>query len=476
MLTIRTRLLLTLAIIVLAVLTSAAQQPASGSGPAPARGAVIDNVVCLDHPDQSYALYLPSQYSPDRRWPIIYAFDPFARGKVPVELYKDAAEKYGYIVVGSNNAKNGPSAPEMQAAQAIWQDTHRRFAINKDRVYVTGLSGAARFATSFALYCYTCGIAGVIAHGAGYPVNEAAHPANERFLYYAAVGDEDFNLPELLALRKKKEEQHAAFKVKIYPGPHQWAPKDVVEDAVAWLELKAMQGGTEKPNPEFIHAQLEKTRAEAAAAEQQGRTMDQFYALRSLVEDFKGLENVAPLDSELAALKSSKALKKAEHEEGQEIDRQRTLTSDAAAELGELGQLPASEQSKVRLQLESIFSDLRRQAKSSDRERKVYLRAFNQLWIQGIEAGQDDFRNNQVGPAAAYFDLMAEVAPDQAWPLVLLAETRVRAGNRKAALKAIEEAVKRGLKRADTLTRNPELAPLASDPEFQKIVQSLQGS
>src|SRR5690349_15033911 len=80
------------------------------------RGKIV-NITCAPDPSQSYALYLPSNYSPDRRWPIIYAFDPFARGTVPVELYKRAAEKYGYIVAGSNNAKNGPGSLEMAAAQ-----------------------------------------------------------------------------------------------------------------------------------------------------------------------------------------------------------------------------------------------------------------------------------------------------------------------------------------------------------------------
>jgi len=68
------------------------------------RGAVIPKVTCLADSTQSYSLYLPSNYSPDRRWPIIYAFDPFARGKVPVDLYKDAAEKFGYIVVAAQLA------------------------------------------------------------------------------------------------------------------------------------------------------------------------------------------------------------------------------------------------------------------------------------------------------------------------------------------------------------------------------------
>src|SRR5512136_1930041 len=62
-------------------------------------GEVIEQVACLDDPSQSYALFLPSAYSRDRNWPILYAFDPLARGRVPVELFSRAAERLGVIVV-----------------------------------------------------------------------------------------------------------------------------------------------------------------------------------------------------------------------------------------------------------------------------------------------------------------------------------------------------------------------------------------
>ena len=44
------------------------------------RGRVIDRVACKSSVTQSYALYLPSAYSPDRTWPVLYAFDAGARG------------------------------------------------------------------------------------------------------------------------------------------------------------------------------------------------------------------------------------------------------------------------------------------------------------------------------------------------------------------------------------------------------------
>lgn len=436
------------------------------------RGKVIPKVTCLADPTQSYALYLPSNYSPDRHWPVIYAFDPFARGKVPVDLYKDAAEKFGYILVGSNNARNGPGADEMAAAEADWADTHRRLMIDKERVYTTGLSGGARFATSFALYCYTCSVAGVIAHGATYPVKQGM-PANDHFLYYVAIGDQDFNFPEVASLREQKEAKRAEFKVKVYPGPHQWAPPDVVEDAIEWLELKAMQAGKEKTNSAFVQQQLAKTQAEASQAQQKGDVLTQFYAVRSLAFDFKGLVDVSRFQEELEALKKSKSLKQARREENQQLDKQNSLTASASADIAQLGQIGPEQVSLAKQRVISVFSDLHRQAKSDSRNHDVYVRAINQLYIQGIEDGQQEFRNSEFPHAADYFELMADVAQDQSWPLLLLAETRVRMGNKKTALKALEAAAKRGIKSADSLTKDPELAPLSSEPAFQKIVQSI---
>jgi hypothetical protein len=463
-------------ILLAAAITASGQQtPAAADFDAQAvRGTVVSVLTCLDDPTQSYAVYLPSNYTPDRAWPIIYAFDPFARGKTAVDVYKDAAEKYGYIVVGSNNSKNGPSALQLGAAQAVWLDTHRRFAIDKNRVYTTGLSGGARVATSFALYCYTCAVAGVIAHGAGYPVMQSQkQPANDHFVYYAIVGDADLNYPEIMALREKKDEAGAACKVKIYPGPHQWAPPEIVESAVQWLELKAMQSGTEKADSVFVRKMFEATQADAAQAEQGGDTLSQYYALRSLVQDFKGLEDTTPFAGKLAQVKSSKALKRAEHKLEDEIALQTSLTATAASELAQFGVVEPDAQGGLAQHVASVMTDLRRRANSNGGDHAVYARAFSQLWIQGLEAGQDAFRENRLSQAAAYFRLMADASPDQAWPLLLLAEASVRAGNKKTALKAIEQAVQRGLKHAQTLTQDPELQPLASDPAFQRIVQGL---
>src|SRR5438552_19004603 len=84
-----------------------------------ATGQVIPDINCAADASQSYALYLPTNYDTARAWPVIFAFDPGARGRVPVERYQAAAEKYGYIVAGSNNSRNGSWEVSAAAARAM---------------------------------------------------------------------------------------------------------------------------------------------------------------------------------------------------------------------------------------------------------------------------------------------------------------------------------------------------------------------
>src|SRR5262245_36088068 len=109
----------------------------------PPPGKISEDVKCVAEPAQSYALYVPSNYSPDRLWPVIFAFDPGARGRIPVERYQAAAEQYGYIVAGSNQSRNGSWATSEAAIRAMSQDVTQRFAVDEKRFYTAVMSGGA---------------------------------------------------------------------------------------------------------------------------------------------------------------------------------------------------------------------------------------------------------------------------------------------------------------------------------------------
>ncbi len=219
--------------------------------PLPPAGQIVD-VTCEGDAAQSYALYLPSAYSAAKRWPVIYFFDPGGVGRRPLELYKDLAEKYGIVMAGSNNSRNF-SSDQSHILNAIWVDTHRRFAPDARLTYVSGFSGGARVAGLMALNCAQCQIAGVIAHGAGYPSNRGE--AKDKLLYFFAVGDQDFNWPEVVTVRREREDKGLAYRVRVFSGRHQWAPGEVMEDAIEWMTLRAMQAGDRPQDAAFIDRQ-----------------------------------------------------------------------------------------------------------------------------------------------------------------------------------------------------------------------------
>ena len=70
-------------------------------------GKVTKKVSVIADPSLSYALYLPSNYLAGSRIPVMIAFDPSGDGLFPVEKYKDLAEKYGFILMGSYDSENG---------------------------------------------------------------------------------------------------------------------------------------------------------------------------------------------------------------------------------------------------------------------------------------------------------------------------------------------------------------------------------
>src|SRR6478609_1667332 len=232
----------------------------------PATGTVHAAVTEIADPSNSYALYLPLAYSPVKRCPLLLVFDPFARGEVSVKLFHEAAEKYGFIVVGSNNSRNfqDPSA----AIRVLWTDIKERYAIDPRRIYTAGLSGGARVASTVALACRNC-IAGVIANSAGLP-NGATPPRPDVSDWFLAAGTTDFNYPEQLHLKETFDSRKVVSRFVVFEGPHNWMPKEFAERALAWFQLRAMVKGIAPPDKEFVAQQFERRVAEAQAEQKSG--------------------------------------------------------------------------------------------------------------------------------------------------------------------------------------------------------------
>ena len=300
------------------------------------RGQIIDDVKCAGDPSQSYALYLPSSYSPERTWSLLLGFHPAARGRAIVETYRAAAEQYGFVVAGSNNSRNGPWQVSGASAQAMSADLGQRFAIDEKRFYLTGLSGGARVALQFALANKI--IAGVIASSAGYPDSQPRKTLP--FVIFSTAGTEDFNYIEMRLLDRALSTPH---RLAVFEGGHTLPPAAAALEAIEWLELQAMKSGRKAADDALIGRLFEKRQREIASASTPAATVA---LLRNLVEDFTGLRDVAPAATRAAELSKTKEVKNA-------LGRERADDDAEARQIADLFELEAGVRDQSR-RMESL--------------------------------------------------------------------------------------------------------------------------
>ena len=281
-------------------------------------GRVLESVPTLADATQSYALYLPSTYTTNRKWPVLMGFHPAARGRAIVDTYRDAAERYGFIVAGSNNSRNGPWEPSLQAAITTLQDLGQRFAADGNRIYLTGHSGGARVALQIALANKQ--IAGVIASSAGYP--DVQPRSSVPFAIFGTAGVDDFNYIEMRMLSRALRTPH---RVVIFDGGHILPPPDVAMQAIEWLELQAMVSGRRARDEALIDRFWT---AQEHAANDAGDTAPAVQLLRAMADDFRTLRDVKTLDARASELAKRKDIRQA-------LDRERDLDDNEVRTLDE---------------------------------------------------------------------------------------------------------------------------------------------
>ncbi len=438
----------------------------------PMAGTVHSSVTVIAEPSNSYALYLPSNYSPQKRWPLLLVFDPFGRGEAGVKLFQVAAEKFGFIVAGSNNSRNfqDPS----NAIRLLWADVKERFAIDPKRIYTAGLSGGARVASSIALACKSC-IAGVIANGAGLPQGASA-PGPEAADWFLVAGTTDFNYPELLHLKEALDASGAASRFVVYDGPHNWMPAEFAERAVAWLQLRAMAKGLTVPEKEFIASQFEARLAEAKAAQKDGKVLTAERGYREIVNDFRSFREIKEQQEAAKTLASSEEFRKAEKNEKAMLDLQDEVTRKIGNLVAGIHEQPDNRTAFLG-QLQSAVNDIYHdQRTSSNQERKdAIARGLASAFAYAAETGQQAMLKKDFLPAKDMFQAGEIIMPESAWASYLLATACAQIGDKKQAIQELKKAVDKGMTNAKALDDNA-FDKIREDAGFKAIAEKLRSN
>lgn len=442
------------------------------------KGEIIPKVVCRDQPAQSYALYLPLEYTPEKQWPVLFAFDPGARGVLPLQHFQAAAEKYQYIVIGSNNSRNGPWKPVFQAMIAIWNDVIARLSIDPNRIYAAGFSGGARAAVYFPKII-NLSIRGIIGCGAGLPEGVKAEDVKSAY-YLGIIGDGDFNYLEMKTLDQQFDASGTPHWMLVFAGSHDWPSSDFCQRALSWMEIVGMTQKVRDVDEDLIADVYNTETQHVEKLADSGQIFQAAQEYEVIAVTFQSLRDIRALKEEAERLKQDSLF---ESLRKQEEGRTRKEMHGISRHMSIITQIE-KETPPLHLWYE-VFRNLKisewqeiLQQKEDEGEAKLAVRQLFGLETEARSKGGFYLYKGDIRKAILFFEIAVRANP-QVKPRLrhlyyYLALAYARGKDAKQAIKNLKLAVENGFEAVDVLVKEDGFVFLKKFSGFQEILKTLQ--
>lgn len=248
-------------IMLLATAHRAGAQPRPGSLDS-LPGRIVARATSGPDSTQTFAIYYPSSYSKNRRWPVLFVMDPRGRAMLALGLFAPAAEHHGFVVVSSyNTLSDGALEPNIGAINAMLSAAQDSIAADLTRLYIAGFSGTARIGWNFELEAPK-NFAGLFAAGAAPWFNDPLSKPLLRtpgFALAMTAGTADFNWAEVRNAEEQLRRDRIPVRAEYFNGLHGWPPVGAIDRGLAWFKLLGMIGGRWPADSQWVarHIQSE---------------------------------------------------------------------------------------------------------------------------------------------------------------------------------------------------------------------------
>ncbi len=271
------------------------------------KATVIDSIPVAKTSNESFALYLPKSFSQDKPSSIVFIFEPAARSALGIRQFIPVSEKYGHILVCSNNSRNAPYERNFSIANHLFGHIFSQFNIKEDEMYISGFSGGSRLAAAIA--SLTNQFAGVVGCGAGFSGLQEHTPSAHAYNYVGLCGDRDMNYKEMLENKSYLNLVNFNSTLITFDGEHSWPPQEQLLRAFDWLYLQKLKHLNPAPTKTIVNhynSDYEVLRE----FRKNGGLLFEAEQLERMIKDYKGVLKIDSLIQQYRSLVQSKQLKK----------------------------------------------------------------------------------------------------------------------------------------------------------------------
>jgi len=390
----------------------------------------ISKNYCSNDSLNTYYEYIPTKYSIAKKWPVIFCFDPHGDGFSPLDSIKEIAEKFGFILIGSNTISNSTQNID-QTLSVLFDDVFKKYSIDNRRVFICGFSGGARIALSAAINLNK--INGIIMCGAG--ITQPLPELNKLLNVYLVVGNQDFNYREVVNSNNFFNTSYN-YHIEVFNGQHRWPPEHELHKAILWLLFNDMRKSFIEKDYDLINLFYNQSISNLKNYENDKQFVKAYNAAKNGFDFLKDLHNTKVFQKKMKKLIKEKAFKEEKNKISSIFYKENLLqdqylnsylTKDTAWWKNELKSI------------ENIYN-----SEKDEEMRALYKRILSFLGIAGYSLTKQYIVNHDFITANKVILIYEIIEPDNPDCLFFKAILKYKSGNNKEAQELFKQAKNKG--------------------------------
>jgi tetratricopeptide (TPR) repeat protein len=240
------------------------------------------------------------------------------------------------------------------------------------------------------------------------------------------------------------------------------------------METEAMRSKRRVRDEALIDRIAVRAESEAKAEEEAGRVYRAWSSYSTLAATLAGLRDVAPYEQKARQLAASREVQGALREQADSI----RLQQAGHARLTKLALevLAGEDRAAATAGFLQAFDTLRLQSNrpGNDAVRMAARRVIVSSWGNLNEAASADMEAGRFARAAVILGLMGRMRPENAGVDYRLARALARAGDKDAAVRALRNAVTKGVSDVAAIEAEADFESLRGEEGFRELLRSLK--
>ncbi len=435
------------------------------------KGKVIDSIT-VSGANETFALYLPKSYDPNKLSSVIFIFDPSAQGRAAVERFVETAERYNHILVCSNHTRNH-SDENFEVTNRLFNTIFSTFNIDQNLIYAAGFSGGSRLASTIAVL--TNQIEGVIACGAGFSPNPSHTPnPSHSFSYLGMVGALDMNYHEMHNAQLFLNKMNLDNELFTNNDRHQWPSPSQLAKAIGYLELQAYKKNRKRPNNDLIQLLYNEWYNDAREAEKELNYVKALKGYQKLRDHFSRYLTLDSIVAKIDYVRDS-PIYKTQYTQSRVVEREEEEAKKAFFDRFHR-EINMKNPPKKLKWWEKEVQKLKETYSESDDPALAQLgaRIENMLHATAIETANIKLIGKEVEKAIYCHKLLQLFIPNSPYSYFLLAKDYALLGDKAKMMEQLHLAKKNGLSNRKYVDREAAFQNYRNDSGFIEFLNGLK--